>query len=75
MDAVFTIFLAGCAHGAVDCVELERFQVTAESASECEQVVDRHLREETANYPEYLGLCVASDGPAVAHLRGGRPLS
>ena len=75
MDPVFTIFLAGCAHGAVDCVELDRFVVTAESTSACEQVLDRRLKEETADFPEFLGLCVAGDGPAVAQIPDWAPLS
>lgn len=75
MDTVFTLFLAGCAHGAVTCEELERAEIMAESMAQCERILDRRLARETAEYPEILGLCVPGDGTAVAQIPAWWPLS
>ena len=69
LETVFTVFIAGCAHGAAPCVPLDRFEVRAASITACEVLLDTHLSRQTAEYPEYLGLCVESPG-AIA----GAPL-
>lgn len=69
LETVFTVFIAGCAHGATPCVPLERFEVRAASMTACEGLLDTYLSRQIAEYPEYLGQCVEKPG-AIA----GAPL-
>ena len=61
LETVFIGFLAGCAHDATDCVALHRVEIRAESQAACEVVIDEMMARETAEFPEYLGLCRRQD--------------